>query len=422
MTGSTCSLVLRRNIKSARIMNNLNDDGIDEDDETIVLTRQDGNGYTVNTDRNTITVTIPDNDTRSLQFHRSWVYVDEGSGNQTYTVRLKSQPTAAVTVNIVSNNQEVTVVPTSLTFNPGGSNLSNQTQTVTVSAAQDDDAGDDMATLTHTTSGGHYCGPGALSIGRSIEVDDDDTETNPGFQLPLITITGGPAVTEGSPATFTLNADPAPTSNLNVSIEVSEPSDVDFVPASQERSRIVTLSSGGTSMMFTVPTVNDNIEEDDSFVQVYVNDGTGYTVGSGGAVTILDNDDPIPEVWFSAAAASVSEGDGTRDVQVNLSHQVLSSGFTLRYSVAGSARRGNSADCSVPNTVSVDTGAGSVIIPVTINDDSSIESDETIIISLIGGTGYTMGSTRVLMTIQRCPRYRSPGNQRMCSRTSAPTT
>ena len=115
-------------------------------------------------------------------------------------------------------------------------------------------------------------------------------------------------------------------------------------------------------MMFTVPTVNDNIEEDDSFVQVYVNDGTGYTVGSGGAVTILDNDDPIPEVWFSAAAASVSEGDGTRDVQVNLSYQVLSSGFTLRYSASGSAKRGNSADYSVPTTVSVDTGAGSVII------------------------------------------------------------
>ena len=403
-------------------MINLNDDGIDEDDETIVLTRQDGNGYTVNTDRNTTTVTIPDNDTRGLQIHRSWVYVDEGSSNQTDTVRLKSQPTAAVTVNIVSNNQDVKVSPTSLTFNPSGSNLSNQAQTVTVSAAQDDDAVDDMATLTHTTLGGDYGGVGALSIGRSIEVDDDDTETNPGFQLPLITITGGPAVTEGSPATFTLSADPAPTSNLNVSVEVSEPSDVDFVPASQERSRIVTLSSGATSTRFTVLTVNDNIEEDDSFVQVYVNDGTGYTVGSGGAVTILDNDDPIPEVSFSAAAASVSESDGTRDVQVNLSHQVLSSGFTLRYSASGSARRGNSADYSLPTTVSVDTGAGSVIIPVTINDDSSIESDETIIISLIGGTGYTMGSTRVLMTIQRCPRYRSPGNQRMCSRTSAPTT
>ncbi len=81
-----------------------------------------------------------------------------------------------------------------------------------------------------------------------------------------------------------------------MSIELSEPSDVDFVPASQERSRIVTLSSGATSTTFTVPTVNDNIEKDDSFVQVYVNDGTGYTAGSGRAVTILDNDDPIPEV------------------------------------------------------------------------------------------------------------------------------
>ena len=400
----------------------MNDDGIDEDDDTIVLTLQDGNGYTVNTDRNTTTVTTPDNDTRGLQIHRSWVYVDEGSSNQTDTVRLKSQPTAAVTVNIVSNNQDVKVSPTSLTFNPSARNLWSGPQTVTVSAAQDDDAVDDIASLTHRTSGGDYGGAGAQSIGRSIEVDDDDPETHSGSQLPAITNAGGTAVTEGSPATFTRNADPVPTSNLNVSVEASEPSDVDFVPANQERSRIVNLSSGATSTTFNVPTVNDNIAKDDRFVQVYVNDGTGYTVGSGGAVTILDNDDLIPEVSFSAAAASVSESDGTRDVQVNLSHQVLSSGFTLRFSVAGSARRGNSADYSVPTTVSVDTGAGSVIIPVTINDDSSIESDETIIISLIGGTGYTMGSTRVQMNIQTCPRYRSPGGQRMCSRTSALTT
>ena len=391
---STCSVILRGNTKSARIVIRLNDDGIDEDDETVVITLQDGNGYTVNTARNTTTVTLPDNDTRGLYFSRSWADMDEG-GSHTYTVKLRSQPTAAVTVNIVSNNQDVTVSPTSLTFNPSGSNRWSRAQAVTISAAQDNDAVDDMAILTHTTSGGDYGGANALSIGRQIEVDDDDTETNPGPQLPAITVTGGAAVTEGNPASFTVSANPAPTSSLNVSVDVSEPPDVDFVAANQERSRTVTLNAGASSTTFTVPTVNDNTDEDDSFVQVYVNDGAGYTAGSGGAVTIRDNDDPIPEVSFSAESASVSENEGTRNVQVTLSYPALSSDFTLRYNVAGTATRGNSADYTVPNTVSVNAGAGSVTIPVTIRDDSSNENDETVILTLIGGTGYTLGSARV---------------------------
>ena len=74
---------------SAPITIKINDDGLDEDDETIVLTLQDGSGYTLKNDRNTSTVTIPDDDTRGLQFHRSWADVGEG-GSATHTVRLRS--------------------------------------------------------------------------------------------------------------------------------------------------------------------------------------------------------------------------------------------------------------------------------------------------------------------------------------------
>ena len=387
-TTSTCSVRLPANRHSAQITIRLNDDRIDEDDETIVITLQDGNGYTVNAVRNTTTVTLPDNDTRGLYFSRSWADVDEGRSH-TYTVKLRSQPTAAVTVNIASDNPDVTVTPTSLTFNPSGSNLWSRARTVTVDAAQDSDTVDDTAILTHTTSGGDYGGANALSIDRQVSVDDDDTEITTFIRLPIISITGGAAVTEGAPATFTLTANPAPTSSLTVNVEVLE------IPG-QERVRTVFLNAGATSTTFIVPTVNDTTDEDDGYVHAFVNDGTGYVAGVGSAVTIRDNDYPTPAVTFSSEFGVDREDDGTHEARVHLTDPAPPGGFTLLYNVSGTATRGSSADYTVPSTVTVNAGERSATIPIAINDDSTFEAEaETVILTLLGGARYTLGNTAV---------------------------
>ena len=393
-----CSVRLRANTHTVPITINVNDDGLDEGDETIVLTLQDGSGYTVNKAKRTTTVMIVDNDTRGLTFHRRWPDVDEGA-SVTYTVKLASQPTAAVTVNIASDNPDVTVTPTSLTFNPSGSNIWSRARTVTIDAAQDDDAVNDEATLTHTTSGGDYGGDNALSIDRPVRVDDDETSTTVTPQLPRISLTGGDAVTEGAAASFTVNADPVPTSSLTVNVEVIElPGRGDFVVASEEGVRTVTLNAGATSATFTVPTENDNIDEEDGGVQVFVNEGTGYSIGQGAAVTVLDDDGPTQLVASFASGSSIElEDAGTGNVTVNLSSAAPSGGLTLNYSVAGTATAGNGNDFTISGsgTLSILAGATSATIPVAINDDSTEESAETVILTLTGGTGYTLGSTTV---------------------------
>ena len=396
---TTCSAILPANRHSTVITIYVNNDGLDENDETIVFTLQNGNGYTVNNAKNETTVTIRDDDTRGLMFHRRWPDVDEG-GSETHTLRLRSQPTAAVTVKIVSNNPDVTVSPPSLTFNPSGSNRWNRNETVTISAAHDSDAVDDVATLTYTTSGGDYGGPGALSIDRPVSVDDDDTGTRTGPQLPRISLTGGADVTEGAAASFTVNADPAPTARLTVNVEVIEPQGQDFVAANQEGVRTVTLNAGATSATFTVPTVNDNTEEEDGRVQVFVNDGTGYSAGGGSVVNIIDDDGPTlttSAASFASASSSAAEDAGTRNVTVNLSSAAPSGGLTLGYSVTGTATAGSGNDFTIQNsgTLSIAAGATSASIPVAINDDSANENAETVILTLTRGTGYTLGSTTV---------------------------
>ena len=405
-TSSTCSVKLPANRHSVPITIYVNNDGIDENDETIVLTLKDGSGYTVNRNRtapdnplytyDVSKLTIRDDDTRGLTFHRRWPDVPEG-GSRTYTVKLKSQPTEPVEVFIASNNPDVTTTPTSLLFNPTTAIRWDTAQTVTVHAAHDSDAVDDEATLTYTTSGGDYGGAGALSIERPVSVDDDDTADPTSPRLPRISLEGGPAVTEGAAASFTVNADPAPTSSLTVSVEVFEPPGQDFLAASQERVRNVVLNAGATSTTFTVPTVNDGTDEDDGAVQGYVNDGTGYVAGQGAAVTVRDNDDPIPGAFFRSASSDAVEHGGTHEVRVELNYPAPSGGLTLRYSLSGTATAGSSDDFTIQNsgTVSIAARGASATIPVAINDDSAIENAETVILTLIGGSGHTVGNPSV---------------------------
>ena len=101
----------------------------------------------------TTTINIVDDDARGVTVSEDTLTVPEG-GSSTYTVKLDSQPTANVTVDIGGAAGDVSIEPSLLTFTT--SNWDQET-TVTVSAAEDDDGVAEAAlTVTHTVRGGDY--------------------------------------------------------------------------------------------------------------------------------------------------------------------------------------------------------------------------------------------------------------------------
>ena len=104
-----------------------------------------------------------------------------------------------------------------------------------------------------------------------------------------------------------------------------------------------------------------------------------------------------PTVDFDSATSSALEDAGTHTVTVNLSSAAPAGGLTLSYNVTGTATAGSGNDFTIQNsgTVAVAAGATMATIPVVINDDSTDENAETVILALTGGTGYRLGSTRV---------------------------
>ena len=151
------------------------DDAVD-DEVTLAHTASGGDYGSVTED---LPVTVADGDTVGLVVDPAAVTVDEADDSATpsiaehkatYTVKLASEPTAEVTVAITGHaGSDLTLDKASLTFAVA---KWNEAQTVTVTAAEDDDAVDDEVTLAHTASGGDY---GSVTEDLPVTVDDDDT-------------------------------------------------------------------------------------------------------------------------------------------------------------------------------------------------------------------------------------------------------
>ena len=176
---------------------------------------------------------------------------------------------------------------------------------------------------------------------------------------PTITISRNRAsVTEGQSAQFTLRANHAPSSNLTVSVRVTQSGS--FISGTPPTS--VQISSGRTTGRLTVQTRNDSVDEPHGSITAQVRRGTGYSVGSpmSASVTVEDNEpdppvEPPPTVtppnktpsfsttisnksWKRNKAISsfrlpaATGGDGTLTYSLNraLPNGVTRSNFTVR--------------------------------------------------------------------------------------------
>ena len=199
------------------------DDDDDDDNESVLwrlLTDDIPRGVTVGTPATTTVSIIDDDEPPGVTVSPTELTITEGD-TDTYTVVLDAAPTADVTVAISSSNPDVTVTPNNLTFT---SSDWETEQTVTVTAAEDADAADDMATLTHNPSGANY---GSVS-NASLTVTVTDNETR-GVTVTPTSLT----VNEGDSGTYTVKLDTQPTDAVTVTVvDPTDNMDVTAEPAS----------------------------------------------------------------------------------------------------------------------------------------------------------------------------------------------
>ena len=240
-----------------------------------------------------VLVTVNDDDTAGVHLSVSALTIDEG-GSDTYTVVLESNPDGNVIITPSRNNGDVTVSPASLSFNAGNWDTP---QTVTVSAAHDDDAVEDTASITHAVTGyGNVTDGGTVSV----SVIDDDPVVESGVHLSVSAL----AIDEGGSGTYTVVLESNPDGNVivtpssnNADVAVS-PEDLTF-----------TANDWSDPQAVTVSAAHDDDAMDDTATIAHAVSGYGTVTADSVSVTVED-DDPVvePGVHLSVSALTIDEG------------------------------------------------------------------------------------------------------------------
>ncbi len=182
-----------------------------------------------------------------------------------------------------------------------------------------------------------------------VEVPSAEGDGDP---LPSVRIAAGKAVTEGAAASFTLEVQPAPASDLAVTVEVAGTGAV--LAAAALGTRTVTVPAGKTEAAFTVATADDDTDEPAGAVTATVAKGDGYAVdkeNGGASATVAVADDDATAVALSAPAGDVPEAGGSKTLTVTLG-RALAEGerLTVPLLFGGAATLGSDYTLAAPET------------------------------------------------------------------------
>ena len=106
----------------------------------------------------------------------------------------------------------------------------------------------------------------------------------------------------------------------------------------------------------------------------------------------------LPVVTVAASTATASETGPTNGAVTVTRSGDLSAPLTVAYTVSGTATAGSDY-VALPGVVTLDVGVASVVIPVVPIDDTLVESNETVVVTLAASTAYLPGSGPATVTI-----------------------
>jgi len=264
----------------------------------------------------------------------------------------------------------------------------------------------------------------------SITINNDiSTEPDENFTITLSNPSIG-IIGSKSTQTFTINDDDNPrkiyfdasssnalenvtSGSIPISINVSDgtnPTTVDYTITSGTATGsgtdytlangTLTIAAGNTTNSIPFTVINDSDFETDETFTVTLSNPTNCNLdlalplggtGFNSHTFTITNDDPIPEIQFSATSSSGEERITPATIQVELS-QVAIVDISADFTLSGSAT-GGGIDYTLPNgTVTILAGNTSVNISITIIDDSDEELPETIILTLSNPVNGGLGT------------------------------
>ena len=333
---------------------------------------------------------------------------EDGTANLVYTFTRSGSTSAALSVNysvggtatLGSDYSGISTAGTTkaVTFAAGSA-----TASVTVDPTADTTVEtNETVALTLAAGSGYTIGTAGAVIGT---ITNDDVATAP---LPSITLAlASTSVAEDGTAnlvyTFTRSGSTSAALSVNYSVGGTATLGSDYSGISTAgTTKAVTFAAGSATASVTVDPTADTTVETNETVALTLAAGSGYTIGTAGAVTgAITNDDvataPLPSITLGLASASVAE-DGTANLVYTFTRSgSTSAALSVNYSVGGTATLGSdySGISTAGTTKAVTFAAGSATASVTVDPtaDTIVETNETVALTLAAGSGYGVGTT-----------------------------
>src|SRR5262249_28663374 len=166
-----------------------------------------------------------------------------------------------------------------------------------------------------------------------------------------------------------------------------------------------TLAPFQASTNISVVPIDDATPELTETVVLTLQGGAGYSVGSPGSATVSIVDDDTPEISFEPSAPQkLLESYAPSKVTYQLTRRgLLTPALTVNLSYSGTS----GANFTAPASVSFASGAATANLVMTPVNDQLYEGNQTVVVSVASGTGYSIGATNsisVLIIDDEVPR------------------
>ena len=312
----------------------------------------------------------------------------EAGGQATFTVALRTQPTAAVTVSVASQDgSEGTASPPSLIFTTGGWNTA---QTVTVTGANDTL---DDGTVTWTVRLDPASGDGdynTSSVEEDVSVTTTDDDGPPGVTLAL---NPSSIAESGAGNVSTVTARLSHPSGAATTVTVTAVSG--FYAAGTDAAIVIpagaTQAASDTATVVAVDNDTDAPDRTETVTATITNaraaaDSTTMAV-TGAALTVRD-DDSAPGATLSLDPASVSENGGVSTVTATLSRPSSQPSTVTVQAASGSYTVGT--DAAITIAAGATTAASDTVLVTAVDDgihQGSAGRSATVSAALTNGQG-----------------------------------
>jgi hypothetical protein len=142
------------------------------------------------------------------------------------------------------------------------------------------------------------------------------------------------------------------------------------------------------------PTLKGNYDTSGYAFGVQIVGNYAYVADQEGGLKIIDvSDFTNPSITLAVSPTSVTE-DGTTNLVYTFTRSgVTTNALTVNYTLGGTATLNTDyTRTGTTNTVTFAAGSSTATVTVDPTADTTVESDETVILTLATGTGYTVGT------------------------------